>query len=78
VYECLVAAIVTKTSGSLVTEHEIASFLDNQVQDAKRLRGGVYFVEHIPLTKSGKPQRFEAQKIAIDLYNTKRNITSKM
>lgn len=37
--------------------------------DYKRLRGGVYFVESLPLTPSGKVIRRYVKEIAIKLYN---------
>lgn len=41
-------------------------FLDNFSKS--NLQGGVYFVNTLPLTGSGKVKRAEVQKIAIELY----------
>lgn len=36
--------------------------------DYKRLRGGVYFVDELPLTPSGKIIRRRVREIAIEMY----------
>jgi acyl-CoA synthetase (AMP-forming)/AMP-acid ligase II len=74
----LISALVVKTSESLVTELDVTEFYNNQVQDAKKLRGGVYLVDTIPHTQSGKPRRQDAQKIAVDLFNKHRMADSQM
>jgi 4-coumarate--CoA ligase len=66
-FGCLIAALVVKLNGSLVTEQQVEDFFNAQVQDAKRLRGGVYFVDSIPQTQSGKPRRNEVQNLVIQL-----------
>lgn len=38
------------------------------MMDCKRLRGGVYFVNKLPRTISGKLQRNEVAKTAMDLF----------
>lgn len=43
-------------------------YLDN-FADYKKLRGGVYFVDALPLTPSGKVIRRLVKEIAIKLYN---------
>lgn len=42
-------------------------FVDN-FADYKRLRGGVYFVDSLPLTPSGKVRRQKVKEMLIELY----------
>jgi acyl-coenzyme A synthetase/AMP-(fatty) acid ligase len=76
-FDFLIAALVVKDSKSSVTELEIENFLNSKVQDAKKLRGGVYFVDTVPQTPSGKPRRKDAQQIVIGLYNERNKINKK-
>lgn len=39
----------------------------DKLMDCKRLRGGVYFVQELPRTITGKLQRNAAQKLAVSL-----------
>ena len=39
--------------------------------DYCKLRGGVYFVDSLPLTPSGKMLRRKVKEIAIELYNAR-------
>lgn len=43
------------------------AFIKGNFVDDMKLRGGVYFVDEIPMTPSGKIQRFSAKNIAIKL-----------
>ncbi|CAG9816375.1 unnamed protein product [Phaedon cochleariae] len=45
------------------TPEEIVRYIDERVQDKQRLRGGVKFVDKIPLTPSGKVKRKELKRI---------------
>lgn len=47
-------------------------FKDNLLDDCK-LRGGVYFVDSLPMTVAGKPIRGSIKKIATELYQKKLN-----
>ena len=53
----LVTAAVVITPGSSVTAQEIIDLVDKKVDDIKRLRGGVIFVEALPKNPVGKIQR---------------------
>ncbi|XP_044743981.1 uncharacterized protein LOC123306150 [Chrysoperla carnea] len=48
------AFIVKKESAKNVTEDEIIKFVDSQVADCQKLRGGVIFLDALPVTPSGK------------------------
>ncbi|XP_059617916.1 uncharacterized protein LOC132262618 [Phlebotomus argentipes] len=71
----LPAAIVVRKSSS-VSEDELIKLVQGRVMDFKRLRGGVFFVNELPMTVSGKIKRAEATKLAIELYSKK--IVSKL
>jgi acyl-CoA synthetase (AMP-forming)/AMP-acid ligase II len=60
----LIVAFVKKKLNSNLTEDEILSFVDSKLIDAKRLRGGVHFVDSFPLTPSAKIKKMEMKKIA--------------
>lgn len=64
----LPAAVVVKSTNSNVTEADVAKIIADNYADAKKLRGGVYFVESLPMTPSGKIKRREVKKIATELY----------
>ena len=53
----LVTAAVVKTTGSSVTAQEIIDHVDQTVDEAKKLRGGVIFVDKLPKNPMGKVQR---------------------
>ena len=53
----LVTAVVIKVPNSTVTKEEIRKFVDSQVDDAKKLRGGVFFADALPKNSIGKIQR---------------------
>ncbi|XP_035781232.1 luciferin 4-monooxygenase-like [Anopheles albimanus] len=44
----------TGEAAPVLTESIVAQFVQERVSDSKRLRGGVFFVETLPLTPSGK------------------------
>lgn len=50
---------------------KIENFVNGQVSDPEKLRGGVHFIDRIPLTMSGKIKRHEAKKFAEEIYRSK-------
>lgn len=66
------AVIVRKNSN--VTEEEIFDLVAKNMSDFKKLRGGVYFVDSIPMTISGKIQKNKVKDIAIHLFKNKEPI----
>ena len=60
-----VTAAVVKVPGSALTKQDIIDLVANNVEDAKKLRGGVIFVDKIPTNPVGKIQR----KKLIELLN---------
>lgn len=51
-------------------EHFVHSFADH-FADYCKLRGGVYFVDSLPTTASGKILRGKAKEIASAFYNAR-------
>lgn len=59
----LVTALVVKKSDSQMTSQEIVDFVTkSQLGDAKKLRGGVKFVDHLPKSQQGKLLRRQLLK----------------
>jgi 4-coumarate--CoA ligase len=65
----LPVALVVKVQGSTLTEMEILDQYNTQAADYKRLRGGVYFVDELPMTVSGKIVIKQAKEMAVKLYD---------
>lgn len=64
----LPAALVVRQEDSTITAEEISELVAKAFADAKRLRGGVYFVDSLPVTPSGKLLRRKMQVQATTLY----------
>ncbi|XP_055600263.1 probable 4-coumarate--CoA ligase 3 [Uranotaenia lowii] len=65
----LPTAVVVKKSDSDLTEDRIMAIIDGQVSDYKRLRGGVFFVNQLPMSASGKVLRRKVKE-ALQNLNT--------
>lgn len=59
----MIFAFVKKVVDS-INEKDIIDYVNSKVTNAKKLRGGVHFVETFSLTPSGKFKRFELIEIA--------------
>ena len=59
----LVTAVVVVAKGSNVTGEEIMTQVEENVDDHKKLRGGVYFVDKIPRNPQGKILRRNLLKL---------------
>lgn len=68
------AVIVRKRFGHKITSEEIKNIIKEKCSDFKHLRGGVYFVETLPMTPSGKILRRIVKTIAVELYNNMNGI----
>ncbi|XP_055588509.1 uncharacterized protein LOC129740818 [Uranotaenia lowii] len=62
----LPAAVVVLRKGSSLTEQNIVEAVEKQVSDHKRLRGGVYFWEALPMTQTGKILRRVVKQQLVD------------
>ncbi|XP_055701651.1 luciferin 4-monooxygenase-like [Phlebotomus papatasi] len=62
------AALVVLKTGFSVTEEELIKFVEPNVSDYKKLRGGVYFVKDLPMTHSGKIRRNIVREMAMEFH----------
>lgn len=69
----LPAAAVVKLPTSHLTEEEIEEAVALRLSDAKKLRGGVYFVQALPRTVSGKVKSSAVKEMLIKLYDERNN-----
>ncbi|GAB0090744.1 4-coumarate--CoA ligase 1 [Sergentomyia squamirostris] len=60
----LPAAVVVRKNVSTVSAEELAHLVEKNVSDFKKLRGGVYFVNELPMTPSGKIQKLKVLEMA--------------
>ena len=58
-------AYVVKKNGVSVSKDDIAEFVDVKVAAHKRLKGGVFFIEAIPKTNTGKLLRRELKSMLL-------------
>ncbi|XP_055523863.1 probable 4-coumarate--CoA ligase 1 [Wyeomyia smithii] len=65
----LVTALVTRSGNGDVSETDVHQVVERELADFKRLRGGVHFIEKIPLTPSGKVLRKVCRDTAIEFFN---------
>lgn len=56
-------AFVVKQPGVTLTEDEVIKFVENLTSHAKRLHGGVRFIDEIPKNPSGKILRRELREL---------------
>lgn len=65
----MIFAFVIKSQKCVtLSEEVIMRHVHSKVIDAKKLRGGVYFVDDFPMTPSGKIQRAAMRKVAENHY----------
>lgn len=69
-YNDLPAAAVVKSDWSNITSSEIYDIVKCKLNDAKQLRGGIYFVDSLPMTPSGKVMRRKVKEIIMKLCST--------
>ncbi|EAT46126.1 AAEL002670-PA [Aedes aegypti] len=63
----LPTAAVIRQQGSEVSGDDIANYVAEQVRDHMKLRGGVHFVEKLPVTSKGNVKRKEVKNMIINL-----------
>ncbi|XP_073841198.1 uncharacterized protein [Musca autumnalis] len=71
VHGFLPAACVIKRSNTEIDESEICQHVVKRMQDFENLRGGVYFVDELPQTPSGKIIRRKVTEMCERLWNEK-------
>ena len=60
--------VLKKDSSTVVTEQDVMNYVAERVSIYKRLHGGVYFVDELPMTASGKIQKRFVKTMAIEMY----------
>ncbi|KAK4872934.1 hypothetical protein RN001_014963 [Aquatica leii] len=66
-YDCnhLMAVIKLKTN-AIISAEEIVKYVEENIEDKKRLRAGVKFVNDMPMTITGKINRFKLKKMILN------------
>lgn len=49
----LPAAVIIRSNASTITEQEISDMVKTEFADSRKLRGGVYLADSLPLSASG-------------------------
>ncbi|KAI5630918.1 AMP-binding enzyme domain-containing protein [Phthorimaea operculella] len=62
----LPVACVVKRPGSCITAQEIKNFVKDKLEDWKQLRGGVVFLQELPLTPTTKIDRKKLKQIVLE------------
>lgn len=62
----LVTAVIVKDSSYQLTAEEVMQHVAKNLSDPKHLRGGVFFVEQLPMTSNGKVVRRKVRDIILD------------
>lgn len=68
----LPAAVVVRNDGSTICEKNVSDMVAVHFADHYQLRGGVYFVDSLPTTPSGKLLRRKVTETAIELFNARK------
>jgi acyl-CoA synthetase (AMP-forming)/AMP-acid ligase II len=61
------ALIVREKNSTINIDESVVMEVTNDLPSYKQLRGGIFFIDALPLTPSGKVQRKEAKEIATRL-----------
>ncbi|TMW49712.1 hypothetical protein DOY81_005201 [Sarcophaga bullata] len=69
VFTFLPAAAIVKLPGSSLTGEKVSEHVKERMAHFKQLRGGVYFVNELPKTASGKMLRRKLAELCSDLNN---------
>ena len=70
-YDLIYAFVIIDKSKVDLTEEFVMNFVNERVIDAKRITGGVKFVDKFPLTPSGKIMNRELKRIAEEIHKLK-------
>uniref|UniRef100_T1GAU3 AMP-binding enzyme C-terminal domain-containing protein n=1 Tax=Megaselia scalaris TaxID=36166 RepID=T1GAU3_MEGSC len=66
----LPAALVVKKQGTMLSEDTVKDYVAERMPHFKHLSGGVYFVDSLPRTASGKVIRKMVQEHAVKHYRS--------
>ncbi len=56
-------AFIVKKKGASISDGEVRAFIEKQISEYKRLRGGVEFVDNIPKSSTGKILRRQLKQL---------------
>ncbi|CAD7089736.1 unnamed protein product [Hermetia illucens] len=73
IFTDLPAAVIVRSKDSTIPEKDIHNYMRSHLSDHKQLRGGIYFVDSLPMTASGKYKRGMVKDIAMELYRKRVN-----
>lgn len=65
VYMDLPVAVIVKAAESSLTEGQVQDFVQKNLPSYKWLKGGVYFVDRMPITPSGKIMKRKCRELVI-------------
>lgn len=68
----LPAAVIVKVKNLKISEEEVFNLVADKMSDYQRLLGGVYFVDELPITPSGKIRKNIVKQMAIEMYNKRK------
>lgn len=68
----LPAVAIIKIENSQIDEKYVYDYIAQQCADSRKLRGGVYFVDSLPTTPSGKILRREMKRLVTEWNSTKK------
>ena len=60
--------VLKKEPSTVVTAQDVMNYVAERVSINKQLHGGVYFVDKLPMTASGKIQKRFVKTMAIQMY----------
>lgn len=66
----LATAVIVKDFNNALTEQDVIDEVTRNFPQFKRLHGGAYFVDTLPLTPSGKIKKREVRKQAARMYKS--------
>lgn len=66
-FDQLFGFVVKDPTNVQLTEDFILDYVNSRVIDAKRLRGGVHFLDALPITVNGKVDKSAVRKVALRL-----------
>lgn len=73
-YDPLFAALIERVNGSQISETDVHGYVKDNLEERFWLKGGVYFVDQLPVTASGKILRRKVTEWATEMFNQNTDI----
>ncbi|CAG9811411.1 unnamed protein product [Chironomus riparius] len=70
-YDIIYAFVIKDKANIELTEEFVMNFVNSRVTEAKRITGGIYFVEAFPMTPSGKVLNRKLKELAMEIHAKK-------